>query len=38
MKNGKLRGIFAYGVMLPYGVGDGWSPSIFEEKTGYRKE
>ena len=29
-KNGKLRGIFAYGVMLPYGIGDGWSPSIFE--------
>ena len=30
MKNGKIRGIFAYGVMLPYGIGDGWSPSIFE--------
>lgn len=30
MKNGKLRGIFAYGVMLPYGIGDGWSPSIFK--------
>ena len=30
LKNGKLRGIFAYGVMLPYGIGDGWSPSIFE--------
>ena len=30
MKNGKLRGIFAFGVMLPYGIGDGWSPSIFE--------
>jgi hypothetical protein len=29
-KNGKIRGIFAYGVMLPYGIGDGWSPSIFE--------
>ncbi len=24
-KNGKLRGIFAIGVMLPYGIGDGWS-------------
>jgi hypothetical protein len=30
MKSGKIRGIFAYGVMLPYGIGDGWSPSIFE--------
>ena len=30
MKNGKLRGIFAYGVMLPYGIGDGWSPSLYE--------
>ena len=30
MKSGKLRGIFAYGVMLPYGTGDGWSPSIFK--------
>jgi hypothetical protein len=30
MKNGKIRGVFAYGVMLPYGIGDGWSPSIFE--------
>jgi hypothetical protein len=29
-KSGKIRGIFAYGVMLPYGIGDGWSPSIFE--------
>jgi len=29
-KNGKIRGIFAYGVMLPYGIGDGWSPSIFK--------
>ena len=24
-KNGKLRGIFAIGAMLPYGIGDGWS-------------
>ncbi len=30
MKNGKLRGIFAFGVILPYGIGDGWSPSIFK--------
>jgi hypothetical protein len=25
IKDGKLRGIFAYGSMLPYGIGDGWS-------------
>jgi hypothetical protein len=30
IKNGKLRGIFAYGVMLLYGIGDGWSASIFK--------
>jgi hypothetical protein len=24
-KNGKLRGILAFGTMLPYGIGDGWS-------------
>ena len=24
-KNGELHGIFAFGVMLPYGIGDGWS-------------
>jgi hypothetical protein len=29
-KNGKLRGIFAIGTMLPYGIGDGWSGSQFK--------
>ncbi len=29
-KNGKLRGIFAYGTMLPYGIGDGWSGPLFK--------
>ena len=24
-KNGKIRGIFAFGTRLPYGIGDGWS-------------
>lgn len=28
-KNGKIRGIFAFGTMLPYGIGDGWSGSLF---------
>jgi hypothetical protein len=30
IKNGKLRGIFAYGTMLPYGIGDGWSGLMFQ--------
>lgn len=29
-KNGKLRGICAFGTMLPYGIGDGWSGLMFE--------
>jgi hypothetical protein len=29
-KNGKLRGIFAFGTMLPYGIGDGWSGPMFK--------
>jgi hypothetical protein len=29
-KNGKLRGIFAFGTMLPYGIGDGWSGLMFK--------
>jgi len=29
-KNGKLRGIFAFGIMLPYGIGDGWSGPLFK--------
>ncbi|MBN2318243.1 MAG: hypothetical protein JXR49_04165 [Acidobacteria bacterium] len=29
IKNGKLRGIFAIGVMLPYGIGDGWAGPTF---------
>ncbi|HTY62879.1 MAG TPA: hypothetical protein VMG30_11570 [Acidobacteriota bacterium] len=29
-KNGKLRGIFAIGTMLPYGIGDGWSGPTFK--------
>ena len=29
-KNGKLRGIFAIGTMLPYGIGDGWSGPLFK--------
>jgi len=29
IKNGKLRGIFAFGTMLPYGIGDGWSGPMF---------
>jgi hypothetical protein len=28
-KNGKIRGIFAFGTMLPYGIGDGWSGPLF---------
>ena len=30
IKNGKLLGIFAFGTMLPYGIGDGWSGSMFD--------
>lgn len=29
IKNGRLRGIYAIGVMLPYGIGDGWSGAMF---------
>ncbi len=29
-KNGKLRGILAFGTMLPYGIGDGWSGPMFQ--------
>jgi len=29
-KNGKIRGIFAFGTMLPYGIGDGWSGLLFK--------
>ncbi|MBP1623370.1 MAG: hypothetical protein H6Q07_1390 [Acidobacteria bacterium] len=29
-KNGKLRGIFAFGTMLPYGIGDGWAGPMFK--------
>jgi hypothetical protein len=29
-KNGKLRGIFAIGTMLPYGIGDGWAGPMFQ--------
>jgi len=29
-KNGKLLGIFAFGTMLPYGIGDGWSGPLFK--------
>ncbi len=29
-KNGKLRGIFAFGTMLPYGIGDGWAGPLFK--------
>jgi hypothetical protein len=29
-KNGKIRGIFAIGTMLPYGIGDGWSGPLFK--------
>jgi hypothetical protein len=29
-KKGKLRGILAFGVMLPYGIGDGWSGPLFK--------
>jgi hypothetical protein len=29
-KNGKIRGIFAFGTMLPYGIGDGWSGPLFK--------
>jgi hypothetical protein len=29
-KNGRLRGIFAFGTMLPYGIGDGWSGPMFK--------
>jgi hypothetical protein len=30
IKNGKIRDIFAYGVILPYGIGDGWSGLVFK--------
>ena len=30
IKNGKLRGILAFGVMLPYGIGDGWAGPMFQ--------
>lgn len=30
MENGKLRGIFAIGNMLPYGIGDGWAGLMFD--------
>ncbi len=29
-KNGKIRGIFAFGTRLPYGIGDGWSGALFK--------
>jgi hypothetical protein len=29
-KNGKLRGILAFGTMLPYGIGDGWFGPMFK--------
>lgn len=29
-KNGKIRGIFAFGTRVPYGIGDGWSGSLFK--------
>jgi hypothetical protein len=29
-RNGKLRGIFAIGAMMPYGIGDGWSGPLFK--------
>ena len=29
-KEGKIRGIFAFGTMLPYGIGDGWSGPMFQ--------
>ena len=29
-KNGKLRGIFAIGNMMPYGIGDGWAGPLFK--------
>lgn len=29
-KNGKLRGIFAIGNMMPYGIGDGWEGPLFK--------
>lgn len=29
-KNGNLRGIFAFGISLPYGTGDGWSGPLFK--------
>jgi hypothetical protein len=28
--NGRLRGIFAFGIALPYGSGDGWSGPLFK--------
>jgi hypothetical protein len=29
-ENGKLRGILAFGTMLPYGIGDGWAGPLFK--------
>lgn len=29
-KNGKIRGIFAFGTRVPYGIGDGWSGPLFK--------
>jgi len=29
IENGELRGIFAYGTMLPFGIGDGWAGPLF---------
>lgn len=29
-RNGKIRGIFAFGILLPYGIGDGWSGPLFK--------
>ena len=29
-RNGKIRGIFAFGTFMPYGIGDGWSGSLFK--------
>jgi len=30
IKNGNLRGIFAIGTMMPYGIGDGWAGLMFD--------
>jgi hypothetical protein len=31
-KNGKIRGIFAFGTRMPYGIGDGWSGPLFNKR------